>query len=111
MIELRAVTKVYGSGAGKVEALRGVNLSIAPGEFVSIMGPSGSGKSTLLNLLSALDVPSSGEIEIDGQSIGTIDDDALTQFRRRKIGLVFQLFNLLPTLDAIGNVLLPVCFR
>ena len=91
-----------------MEALRGVDLSIAAGEFVSIMGPSGSGKSTLLNLVSALDVPSTGDIAIDGQSIAALDDDALTLFRRRKIGLVFQFFNLLPTLNALDNVLLPL---
>jgi putative ABC transport system ATP-binding protein len=108
MIELRAVSKTYGSGATQVAALRGVDLSIASGEFVSIMGPSGSGKSTLLNLVSALDVPSAGEITIDGQIIGRMNDDALTLFRRHTIGLVFQFFNLLPTLDALDNVLLPL---
>jgi putative ABC transport system ATP-binding protein len=108
MIELRAVTKIYGDGESRVEALRGVDLHIDAGEFVSIMGPSGSGKSTLLNLVSALDTPTSGEIVIDGSPIGTLDDDALTLFRRRKIGLVFQFFNLLPTLDALDNTLLPM---
>ncbi|MET0387185.1 MAG: ABC transporter ATP-binding protein [Polyangiales bacterium] len=108
MITLRGVTKSYGEGATRVDALRGVDLQVAPGEFVSIMGPSGSGKSTLLNLVSALDVPSTGEIAIDGQAIGQLDDDALTLFRRRTIGLIFQFFNLLPTLDALDNVLLPL---
>jgi putative ABC transport system ATP-binding protein len=108
MIELRAVTKIYGDGETRVEALRGIDLSIKTGEFVSVMGPSGSGKSTLLNLVSALDVPSGGRICIDGQEIGSLDDDALTLFRRRKIGLVFQFFNLLPTLDALDNTLLPM---
>jgi putative ABC transport system ATP-binding protein len=108
MIELRSVTKTYGYGDTRVEALKGVDLAIAAGEFVSIMGPSGSGKSTLLNLISALDTPSSGEIAIDGQWINQLDDDALTLFRRRKIGLVFQFFNLLPTLDALDNTLLPL---
>jgi putative ABC transport system ATP-binding protein len=108
MIRLRALTKSYGEGARRVDALKGVELDVAAGEFVSIMGPSGSGKSTLLNLVSALDTPSSGEIWIDGQEVGRLDDDALTLFRRRKIGLVFQFFNLLPTLDALDNVLLPL---
>jgi putative ABC transport system ATP-binding protein len=108
MIDLRGVTKVYGEGDTRVEALRGIDLKIAAGEFVSVMGPSGSGKSTLLNLVSALDTPSSGEIAIDGRSIAEMDDDALTLFRRRKIGLVFQFFNLLPTLDALDNTLLPL---
>jgi putative ABC transport system ATP-binding protein len=108
MIRLTRVTKVYGDGPAKVEALRGIDLHIRPGEFVSIMGPSGSGKSTLLNLVSALDVPSGGIITIEGQDIGKLTDDELTLFRRRKIGLIFQFFNLLPTLDAKDNVLLPV---
>jgi putative ABC transport system ATP-binding protein len=91
-----------------VEALRSIDLEIAAGEFTSIMGPSGSGKTTLLNLISALDVPTHGRIIIDGQDIAAHDDDALTLFRRRKIGLIFQFFNLLPTLNAFDNVLLPV---
>jgi len=108
MISLRQVRKVYGDGETRVEALRGVDLEIGAGEFVSVMGPSGSGKSTLLNLVSALDIPTAGRIVIDGVDIGTLDDDALTLFRRRRIGLVFQFFNLMPTLDAVDNVLLPV---
>ncbi len=108
MIELTSVHKTYGSGPTRVEALTDVSLRIAPGEFVSIMGPSGSGKSTLLNLVSALDLPTSGSIRIDGRDLGSLDDDALTLFRRRTIGLVFQFFTLLPTLDALDNVLLPV---
>jgi putative ABC transport system ATP-binding protein len=108
MISLQQVRKVYGDGETRVEALRGVDLEIGAGEFVSVMGPSGSGKSTLLNLVSALDIPTAGRIVIDGVDIGTLDDDALTLFRRRRIGLVFQFFNLMPTLDAVDNVLLPV---
>jgi putative ABC transport system ATP-binding protein len=107
MLELSQVTKTYGEGPAAVHALRGVDLAIPAGEFVSIMGRSGSGKSTLLNLVSALDVPTSGVIAIEGQDIAKLDDDALTLFRRRTIGLVFQFFNLLPTLDAVSNVLLP----
>ncbi|HKP62655.1 MAG TPA: ABC transporter ATP-binding protein [Polyangiales bacterium] len=108
MIELQDVEKIYGDGPARVEALKGVSLRVSPGDFVSVMGPSGSGKSTLLNLISALDTPSGGRILIDGQDTSTLDDDALTLFRRRKIGLVFQFFNLLPTLNALDNVLLPV---
>lgn len=108
MIELRSISKTYGEAAARVDALKGIDLRIAKGGFVSIMGPSGSGKSTLLNLMSALDVPSSGSIKIDGQDTSGLDDDALTLFRRRKIGLVFQFFNLLPTLNALDNVLLPI---
>ncbi|HKU40184.1 MAG TPA: ABC transporter ATP-binding protein [Polyangiales bacterium] len=102
------MTKSYGAGARRVDALRGIDLDVARGEFISIMGPSGSGKSTLLNLISALDTPTSGEIRIDGQDISNLGDDELTMFRRRKIGLVFQFFNLLPTLDALDNTLLPM---
>lgn len=108
MITLRAVSKTYGEGPNRVHALKNIDLTVRAGEFVSIMGPSGSGKSTLLNLVSALDAPSSGQIEIDGRDISRLDDDALTLFRRQKIGLVFQFFNLLPTLDALENTLLPV---
>jgi putative ABC transport system ATP-binding protein len=108
VIELQDVNKTYGDGPARVEALKGVSLRVSAGEFVSVMGPSGSGKSTLLNLVSALDTPSSGRILIDGHDTSTLNDDALTLFRRRKIGLVFQFFNLLPTLNALDNVLLPV---
>jgi putative ABC transport system ATP-binding protein len=108
MIDLRSVAKTYGQGAALVQALKSVDLSISAGEFVSIMGPSGSGKSTLLNLVSALDTPSAGRITIDGQDVSKLDDDALTLFRRRKVGLIFQFFNLLPTLNALDNVLVPV---
>lgn len=108
MIRLTGVSKTYGEGTGAVHALRDVDLHIPTGQFVSIMGPSGSGKSTLLNLVSALDAPTAGTVAIGGQDIGAMSDDRLTLFRRRSIGLVFQFFNLLPTLDARDNVLLPV---
>ena len=108
MIMLLGVSKTYGEGQGRVEALKRIDLHVPAGEFVSIMGPSGSGKSTLLNLVSALDLPSSGSIILDSHDISRLDDDALTLFRRRKIGLIFQFFNLLPTLNALDNVLLPV---
>src|SRR5262249_31462141 len=109
VVVLKQVKKTYATGASEqTPVLRGIDLSIRSGEFVSIMGPSGSGKSTLLNLISALDTPSSGSIVIDGQDISLLSDDQLTLFRRDKVGLVFQFFNLLPTLNAIGNVLLPV---
>ena len=108
MIELHSVSKIYGEGATRVAAVRGVELHVAAGEFVSIMGPSGSGKSTLLSLVSALEKPTSGRVVIDGCDVATLDDDALTLFRRKRVGLVFQFFHLLPTLDALDNVLLPV---
>jgi putative ABC transport system ATP-binding protein len=108
MIDLVAVSKTYGDGATRVDALKQLDLHVPVGQFISIMGPSGSGKSTLLNLLSALDAPSAGQIRIDGQDIAHLNDDALTLFRRRRVGLVFQFFNLLPTLSALENTLLPV---
>jgi len=105
LIHLNAVTKTYGEGTAKVEALRSINLDIEAGEFVSIMGPSGSGKSTLLNLLGALDVPTTGRISIAGSDISQLSDDQLTLFRRRNIGLILPVLNLLPTLNALDNVM------
>jgi putative ABC transport system ATP-binding protein len=106
LLELASVEKSFPQS--QVRALHGVDLRIDAGEFVSIMGPSGSGKSTLLNLIAALDIPTAGSIRIDGENIGTLTDDQLTLLRRTKIGIVFQFFNLLPTLNAMDNVLLPV---
>ena len=108
MISVRDVHKVFVQGETEVRALAGVSLDIAAGEFVSIMGPSGSGKSTLLHLMGGLDVPSAGEIVIDGTPISRMSDDEITIFRRRKIGFVFQFFNLLPTYSAEENVALPL---
>ena len=108
MIELHRVSKNYDHLEQPVTALRDIDLSVGRGEFVAIMGPSGSGKSTLLNLLSALDKPTSGRIVLAGADIGAMTDDAVTLFRREKIGLIFQFFNLLPTMTAVENVLLPV---
>jgi putative ABC transport system ATP-binding protein len=108
MLAVRGVTKTYGTGAAAVSALHHVDLTIHEGEFVSIMGPSGSGKSTLLNLVSAIDTPTSGSITIDGHDIAGMDDDALTVFRRRSIGVVFQASNLVPMLTAEENVALPL---
>ena len=108
MIELQHVSKHYDHLEQPVAALRDVDLAMGRGEFVAIMGPSGSGKSTLLNLLSALDKPTSGTIRLAGADIGAMSDDQVTLFRREKIGLIFQFFNLLPTMTALENVLLPV---
>ncbi len=105
------VAKRYGAGDAAVHALRGVDLSIGRGEFVAIMGPSGSGKSTLMHLLAGLDSPSAGEVWLGDREIGALDDTALTLLRRERIGFVFQAFNLVPTLDVIGNVLLPFELR
>ena len=108
MIALRDVHKVYRQGDTDVPALAGVSLDIASGEFVSIMGPTGSGKSTLLHLIGGLDEPTSGTISIGGTAISSMSDDEITVFRRRKIGFVFQFFNLLPTYSAEENVALPL---
>jgi putative ABC transport system ATP-binding protein len=108
LVQTQNLTKIYGSGATAVTALDHVNLNIHEGEFVAIMGPSGCGKSTLLHLLGGLDTPSKGEVLIDGASIGTMPDDRLTELRRRRIGFVFQFFNLIPVLSAAENAALPV---
>lgn len=109
IIALSKVSKIHQQpGMPRVTALHDIDLDIEKGEFVSIMGPSGSGKSTFLNLVSALDIPTSGTIHIEGQDISTLGDDELTLFRRTKVGLVFQFFNLLPTLNALDNVMLPI---
>ena len=109
-IVLQAVeaTKQYKMGNIIVEALRGTNLSVHKGEFVAVMGPSGSGKSTLLHLLGGLDTPSSGEIYLAGQPLSRLNDRKLTLLRRRKVGFIFQFYNLLPTQTALENVALPL---
>jgi len=102
----RGITKVYEMGEVRVEALRGVDFDLAPGEFVVLLGPSGSGKSTLLNILGGLDVPTAGEVIYAGQNLTTADEAALTTYRRRHIGFVFQFYNLIPSLTARENVAL-----
>jgi putative ABC transport system ATP-binding protein len=108
LVQTQNLTKTYGSGATAVTALDRVNITINDGEFVAIMGPSGCGKSTLLHLLGGLDTPSTGKVIIDGASIAEMPDDKLTELRRRKIGFVFQFFNLIPVLSAAENAALPV---
>jgi putative ABC transport system ATP-binding protein len=108
MIELHEVQKAYRGRAGDVRAVAGVSLAVAPGEFVAVTGPSGSGKSTLLYLMGGLDVPTAGRVVVDGTALATLSDDALTVFRRRKVGFVFQAFNLLPTHSVEENVALPL---
>ncbi|MDK2926307.1 MAG: putative transport system ATP-binding protein [Bacillota bacterium] len=110
MIELREVTKVYRMGKVAVNALRGVSLSIAAKELVAIVGPSGSGKTTLMNILGCLDVPTSGEYWLEGKEVGKLSDNELAQLRNRKIGFVFQKFNLLPQLSAWENVQVPLIY-
>lgn len=108
IVEIADVSKVYGSGATPVYALRNVSLRIEVGQMVAIMGASGSGKSTLLNLLGTLDQPTGGKYLLDGHDVETMDDRSLAKFRNRKIGFIFQAFNLLPRYTAVENVELPL---
>lgn len=108
ILEAKDLMKIYGEGENSVHALDGVNLEVDKGEFLAIVGTSGSGKSTLLHMLGGLDRPSSGEVLINGVSIFGLKDDELTIFRRRKIGFVFQAFNLVPVLNVYENVVLPL---
>jgi len=108
VLELNGLRRVYGSGATAVTALDGVDLSLREGEFVAVMGPSGCGKSTLLNLIGGLDAADEGTVRLAGTELGSLDDDRLTELRRREIGFVFQFFNLIPVLTAAENAALPL---
>ncbi len=110
VIAMRDVVKTYSTGALEVQALRGVSFTIARGEYVAIMGPSGSGKSTLMNLIGCLDRPTSGTYELDGVNVGTLGDDSLAAIRLKKLGFVFQGFNLLARTSALKNVALPLFY-
>ena len=108
IVETELLTKIYGKGETTVTALDRVNLRIEPGEFVAVMGPSGCGKSTLLHLIGGLDQPTSGRVALEGRDLAGLGDTALTELRRRKIGFVFQFFNLIPVLGAAENAALPL---
>ena len=108
VLHTQNLKKIYGNGENQVKALDGINLSIQQGEFVSIVGTSGSGKSTLLHMLGGLDQPTDGKVFVDGKDIFSMKKDALTIFRRRKIGFVFQAFNLVPVLNVYENIVLPI---
>ncbi|HEV7978308.1 ABC transporter ATP-binding protein [Amycolatopsis sp.] len=110
VIEVTGLTKTYGSGDTAVHALRGVDLMVMPGEYVAIMGASGSGKSTLLNMLGCLDVPTSGEYALDGFPVSELNERQLSLLRNRKIGFIFQSFNLVPRTSALSNVELPLVY-
>ncbi len=108
ILETHDLRKIYGSGDTEVRALDGVDLSVEQGEFAAVVGTSGSGKSTLLHMLGGLDRPTSGAVTVDGRELSTLKDEALTIFRRRKIGFVFQNYNLVPVLNVYENIVLPI---
>jgi len=111
LIRLENVWKIYQLGKMELTVLRGISLELAPGSFVSILGPSGSGKSTLLNMIGVLDVPTKGKVFLEGEDTSQLSEDELAQIRGRKIGFIFQQFNLLPNLNALENVMIPMLFQ
>ena len=108
ILKIDHLSKVYGEGENQVRALDDVSFSVTKGEFVAIIGPSGSGKSTLLHILGGVDRPTSGTVVMDGQDVYTQNEEALAVFRRRKVGLIYQFYNLIPVLDVVENMSLPV---
>lgn len=111
LIEVKDIYKIYNPGENEVRALDGVTLSVSRGDFVAIVGQSGSGKSTLMNMLGLLDIPTSGEYYLDGENTSDMTDDELSEIRNKEIGFIFQGFNLIANLDAVGNVELPLIYR
>ena len=110
MIELKGVSKTYELGGEKIVALDNINLTVDKGDYVAIMGPSGSGKSTLANIIGGLDVPDQGEVLVDGQSLASVNDKLMSAYRNKKIGFIFQSFNLQPVYTALENVMIPLVF-
>jgi putative ABC transport system ATP-binding protein len=110
IIEMQSIRKIYDTGKVKVEALKGIDLAVRPGEFVAVVGPSGSGKSTLMNLIGCLDTPSEGRYRLGGEDVSKFTRDELADVRNRRVGFVFQGFNLLPQISAFENVELPLLF-
>jgi len=110
LIDLQGVVKTYQTGAGELTVLKEVSLQVKPGEFVSVIGPSGSGKSTLLNMITGIDRPTSGEVRVGGEKVHAMSENQLARWRGRHIGVVFQFFQLLPTLSILENVMLPMDF-
>ena len=111
LIRVQDLHKIYNPGENEVRALDGITLEIERGEFVAIVGHSGSGKSTLMNMLGCLDIPTTGNYFLDGQDVSRLSDNQLSDIRNKKIGFIFQGFNLIPNLDALGNVELPLIYR
>lgn len=108
ILEIKELKKIYGQGENQVHALDGINLTVEKGEFVALVGTSGSGKSTFLNMVGGLDIPTSGEVVVDNKKLQELSDDELTIFRRRKIGFIFQQYNLIPMLSVWENIILPL---
>lgn len=111
LIEVKDIYKIYNPGENEVRALDGISLTVEHGEFLAIVGQSGSGKSTLMNMLGLLDVPTSGKYMLDGKNVSNMTDDELSEIRNKEIGFIFQGFNLIPSLTAVGNVELPLVYR